>query len=256
MPEIDALARAQPRPGRRTTSRAGAGARSRSAGRGAPAADKAAPTPARGGRPSCRSNRRRGPRRDSSRISGLPVSVSKVDCPFLVELEGSGTVGVAPSASLRLGAAGRGPCAAASHTFLPTSEALPCPSLTCLRTSGGTPQVALLSCKLLIILVSAVRNALKSLHNSSAGPSSDRPSGALCRVCRPPRARSKVAGRQGAAAAARMRLPACRHLRPAPVPVTSQASREGPACRQTAPLPAITAGWPVPTPTGEFGRAS
>src|SRR5262249_2893732 len=101
-------------------------------------------------------------------FSGLPVSVSKVDCPFLFA-EASGTVGVAPSASLRLGAAGRGPCPAASHTFLPTSEALLCPSLTCLRTSGGTPQAALFSCKLLIILLSAVRNALKSLHNSSGG---------------------------------------------------------------------------------------
>ena len=76
---------------------------------------------------------------------------------------------MAPSASLRLGPAGRGPCAAASHTFLPTSEALLCPSLTCLRTSGGTPQVALFSCKLLIILVSADRKALNSLHNSSGG---------------------------------------------------------------------------------------
>src|SRR5215510_9145603 len=68
-----------------------------------------------------------------------------VEAPFLLAAEASGTVGVAPSASVRLGVAGRGPWAAASQTFLPTSVALPCPSLTCLRTSEGTPQVALFS---------------------------------------------------------------------------------------------------------------
>src|SRR5262245_31021128 len=73
------------------------------------------------------------------------ASVSKGDAPFLLAPEASGIVGVAPSASARLGVAGRGPWAAASQTFLPTFVALPCPSWTCLRTSEGTPQVALFS---------------------------------------------------------------------------------------------------------------
>src|SRR5262245_59597887 len=72
-------------------------------------------------------------------------SVSKVEAPFLLAAEASGTIGVAPSASARLGMAERGPWAAASQIFLPTSVALPCPSLTCLRTPEGTPQVALSS---------------------------------------------------------------------------------------------------------------
>src|SRR5262245_3523296 len=101
------------------------------------------------------------------RVSGLPVSVSKVDWPFFA-VEASGTMGPAPSASLRLGAAWRGACAA-SQTFLLTSDALPCPSWTCLRTSEGTPQVALCSCNPFIILVSAARKALKSLQTSSGG---------------------------------------------------------------------------------------
>src|SRR5262249_37670141 len=70
---------------------------------------------------------------------------SVVEAPFLLAAEASGTVGVAPSASARLGVAGRGPWAAASQSFLLTSVALPCPSLTCLRRSEGTPQVALFS---------------------------------------------------------------------------------------------------------------
>src|SRR5262249_4629447 len=100
--------------------------------------------------------------------SGLPVSVSKVDDPFFVA-EASGTVGVAPGASLKVGPGSRCPCAAASQTCLPTCWALLWPSLTCLRTSGGTPQVAPCSCKPLIILVSVERKTLKSLHISSGG---------------------------------------------------------------------------------------
>src|SRR6266545_3586029 len=109
------------------------------------------------------------PRAAAHRAKGLPVSVSKVDCGFFVPVEASGTMGVVPRASLRVGPAGRAPCTAISQTFLLTSEALPCPSLTCLRTSGGTPQVALCSCKPLSILLSAARKALKSLHISSGG---------------------------------------------------------------------------------------
>src|SRR5262249_25659248 len=99
--------------------------------------------------------------------SGLPVSVSKVEDPFLV-LEASGTRGVEPMASLRVGLATRG-CAAASQICLPIWAALLCPALTCLRTSVGTPQVPLCSSRPLIILVSTVRKTLKSLHNSSGG---------------------------------------------------------------------------------------
>src|SRR5262245_47083565 len=56
----------------------------------------------------------------------LDGSVSKVGAPFLLAAEASGTVGVAPSASARLGVGGRGPWAAALHTFLPTSVGLRC----------------------------------------------------------------------------------------------------------------------------------
>src|SRR5262245_45304511 len=72
-------------------------------------------------------------------------SESKVEAPFLLAAEASGTVGVGPSAVARLGVAGCGPWAPAPQTFLPTSMALPCPSLTCLRASEGTPPVALFS---------------------------------------------------------------------------------------------------------------
>ena len=75
--------------------------------------------------------------------------------------------GVAPSASLRLGPAGR--CAAASQTFLAVSDALLCPALTCLMASGGTPQVALFSSSAFINRVSAAMNALNSLQTSSGG---------------------------------------------------------------------------------------
>src|SRR3954447_25184276 len=76
------------------------------------------------------------------RASGLPDSVSKVPWPFLVELV-SGTTGVVPRASLRLGPLGRGPWAATSQICLLVCEALLCPDLTCWSTSGGTPQVVL-----------------------------------------------------------------------------------------------------------------
>src|SRR5262249_15780295 len=101
--------------------------------------------------------------------SGLPVSVSKVEAPFLRAAEASGTVGAAPSASARLGAAWRGPRAAASRTFLPPPEALARPPWAWLRAWGGGPQVAPFSCKPLSNLPSEARKALKTLHNSSAG---------------------------------------------------------------------------------------
>src|SRR5262249_34197005 len=102
------------------------------------------------------------------RASGLPCRVSKVLPPFLVELV-SGTVGVEPSASLRLGPAGRGPCAAASQMCLPISLALPWAAVTFLITSGGTPPVVEFSFRPSIILVWDVRQALNSLQTSS-GP--------------------------------------------------------------------------------------
>src|SRR5262249_661655 len=94
------------------------------------------------------------------RASGLPVSVSKVPCPFFVAVAESGTVGVVPRGSLRLGPAGRGPWAAASQTFLPTCAAFSCEALTCLRTSGGTPQVALFCSRPFSILLSEERKVL------------------------------------------------------------------------------------------------
>src|SRR5262249_16268557 len=97
----------------------------------------------------------------------LPLTLSQVGDRFLV-VEASGTSGVVPRASLRVGLAIRG-CAAASQICLPICAALLCPASTCLRTSVGTPQVALCSSRPLIILVSTVRKALKSLHNSSGG---------------------------------------------------------------------------------------
>src|SRR5947209_5868165 len=59
------------------------------------------------------------------------ASVAQVEAPVFLAADASCAVGVAPSASARRGVAGRGPWAAASQTFLPTSMALPCPSLTC-----------------------------------------------------------------------------------------------------------------------------
>src|SRR5262245_24022079 len=85
------------------------------------------------------------------RTSGLPWSVSKVPGPRFVAVE-SGTNGVVPSASLKLGPACRGPCAAASQTFLVVCETLPCSPLSCLTISGGTPQVVPCSSRPLIIL--------------------------------------------------------------------------------------------------------
>src|SRR5262249_8139448 len=77
------------------------------------------------------------------RASGLPTSVSKVPWPRADDA--SGTVGVVPSASLRVGPAGRGPCAAASQIFLVVCVDRLWESLTCLMMSGGTPQVELFS---------------------------------------------------------------------------------------------------------------
>src|SRR5262249_10208888 len=90
------------------------------------------------------------------RTSRLPSGVSNVPRRFVGVVE-SGTSGVVPSASLRLGALGRGPCAAISQMFLPISEALACCALTCLGTSAGTPQVVAPSSSPLIILASAAR---------------------------------------------------------------------------------------------------
>src|SRR5262249_27863206 len=100
------------------------------------------------------------------RASGLPCRGSKVLPPFLVE--GSGTVGVEPHTSLRLGPASRGPCSAASQTCLPISLALPWAAVTFLITSAGTPQVAEFSFRPLIILASEARKTLNSLQTSAA----------------------------------------------------------------------------------------
>src|SRR5258707_4509668 len=100
--------------------------------------------------------------------SGLRVSVSKFDDPFLA-VEASATSGVVRRASLKLGPACRDPCAATSQICLLICEALLWPALTCFRTSGGTPQVALCSSRPFNILSSTERKALKSLHISSGG---------------------------------------------------------------------------------------
>src|SRR5262249_11669626 len=122
---------------------AGAAARSRSDDQGVPAAGTGASTPARGYRPSFRLNQR--PVRRDRALAGhrcrtLPESVSKAP-PLLVPLLLSGMLGVVPSASLRLGPAGRAGWAAASQTCLAICEALTWPSLICFSRSGGAPQV-------------------------------------------------------------------------------------------------------------------
>src|SRR5262249_32965703 len=65
-----------------------------------------------------------------------------------------------------VGPTGLGPWAAASQTCLPICEALACPSLACLIVSPGTPQVRVLSSRLLINLASAPRKFLNSLQAS------------------------------------------------------------------------------------------
>src|SRR5271166_5868497 len=100
------------------------------------------------------------------RASGLPIKVSKVPCPR--EADASGTVGVVPNASLRVGPLGCGPRAAASQMFLAVSDALLCPNLTCLIASAGTLQGVLFSSSTLTNFVSAAMNALNSLQISSA----------------------------------------------------------------------------------------
>jgi hypothetical protein len=122
---------------------ASAEARTRSGGRDEPAADKGAST--RGEAVDPVSGRIGDATRAAGhRASGLPDSVSKVPWPFLVEFV-SGTTGVVPRASLRLGPLGRGPWAATSQICLLVCEALLCPDLTCWSTSGGTPQAVLCS---------------------------------------------------------------------------------------------------------------
>ena len=167
VPEIDLACRHEPRRARGTTSTASAAARSRSAGRGGPAADRAASMRGRGRRPNFRSNRRRAPRRGSSRqraafegVEGAGPALGRRSNP-------------APSAWCRAHRSGSDRPAAAlapphRKSCLPISEALPCEAFTCLITSAGTPQVVLCSSRPLIILLSAARKALKSLHNSSA----------------------------------------------------------------------------------------
>ena len=185
----------RPRQARPTTSTASAAARSRSAGRGAPAADRDASTRARGRRPSFRSNRRRGPRRRSSRQRDYRSACRRCRWPFLVDVV-SGTVGVVPSASLRLGPAGRGPCAAASQTCLLVCVALLCPALTCLSTSGGNAARRAAVFQALDHLGLGREERLEQLARlPRAAPSSGRPPGAPGRASGSRRAASANAGR-------------------------------------------------------------
>ena len=95
------------RPAPPTTSRATAGATSRSAGRGGLVADKGGSRQARGRQPSCRSHRRRVRRCRSSRQSGLPV-MRVEDAVIRAWSSTNQAASGAPSTSLSLGPAGRG----------------------------------------------------------------------------------------------------------------------------------------------------
>src|SRR5665213_474248 len=73
-----------------------------------------------------------------------------------------------PSASLKLGAAGRGGAAAAWQTRVRISVVLACSFLMLTRTCGGMPHQTALSSAYLIILASAAENALNSAQASLA----------------------------------------------------------------------------------------
>src|SRR5262249_15755523 len=103
--------------------------------------------------------------RAAHRPSAFPVSVSNALLARFLALA-SGTVGLVPSASLRLGPVGRGPIAAASQTCLAICSAWTCPAFICLGTSAGTPQSVIFSSTPLIILASDARNVLNSLQAS------------------------------------------------------------------------------------------
>ena len=158
------------RPAPPTTSTASATARSRSGGRTAKAADRAASRSARAYRPSCRWHRRRGRRRSwrGHRVSTLPFSVSKVLPPFLAAL--------APPEARRgaehfaQAGAGRPPAAApAARQRRPASA---CSRCSCGRSywsaiCGGIPHLAELVSTYLIILISAWPKLPISLQASS-----------------------------------------------------------------------------------------
>src|SRR6185437_10416534 len=97
--------------------------------------------------------------------SGVPVRVSKVPPPLLIFLE---SVMGAPSASLRLGPAGRCGCAAAWQIRVRSSVVLTCDCLMLARTCGGIPHQTELFSAYLIIFISAAENALNSPQASLA----------------------------------------------------------------------------------------
>ena len=118
-----------------TTSTATAAAMSRSAGRAAPAADRAASRPARVYRPSCRSSRRRARRPSLIGEWRCRSACRRCRRPFLGHRVGSVAV---PSASLRLGAPAAA-AAAAAQTLCWASLGLGVLRLQWVTTWAGMP---------------------------------------------------------------------------------------------------------------------
>jgi hypothetical protein len=148
---------------------------------------------------------------------------------------------VVPSASLRLGAAGRAPCAATSHTCLPIWAYLAWAALTCLMTSTRRSRC---SPPALEHLALGREEGLNSLQTSSAALLGRSPAG-LAVLC----------GLVAIAHELRRRGGSCRGCGGCGEH-TSRAIPASPACRRTAPRRATAATWRARARVEEPGWAS